>query len=128
MPKKILIADDEPDVLEVIQFRLSKRGYTVILAANGQEALESINRERPDLVILDFRMPLLDGFQVCQRLKEDENLKNIPVIILSASSDVLSEEKLLAAHADGALKKPFEPEELFRIVDKFLKSEGEPDA
>ncbi len=121
MPKKILVADDEPDVLNVIQFRLSKRGYQVILAANGQEALEKISQERPDLVFLDFRMPVLDGLEVCKRVKENESLKSIPVIILSASSDSLSKEKLLAVHADGGIRKPFEPEELFQAVERFLK-------
>ncbi len=121
MPKRILIADDEPDVLKVLQFRLSRRGYGVILAANGQEALEKVSQTNPDLVILDFRMPLLDGFEVCKRIKENESLKRIPVIILSASTDGISEEKLLAVHADGGIIKPFEPEDLFRTVERFLK-------
>ena len=121
MAKRILIADDEPDVLGVVQFRLSKKGYEVIVAADGQEALEKAIRMKPDLVLLDFRMPFLDGLQVCQRLKEDERLKSIPVIILSASSESISSEKLSAAHADGGIKKPFEPEELLQTVEQFLR-------
>ncbi len=120
MPKKILIVDDEPDILKVVQFRLSRRGYEVILATNGKEALEKIAQEKPDLVLLDVIMPVLDGLEVCKRLKEDESLKKIPVVMLTAQGTV-NEEKLLSTHADGWIKKPFDPEELFQAVERFLK-------
>jgi CheY-like chemotaxis protein len=120
MPKKILIVDDEPDILDVVQFRLSRKGYEVILAVNGREALEKINQQKPDLVFLDYRMPFLNGLEVCKRIKENESSKSTPVIILTASLAVVTDEELSQVHADGRLVKPFEPEELFRIIEKFI--------
>ncbi len=121
MTKKILVADDEPDVLRVIQLRLSKRGYEVILAADGQEAWEKINQEKPDLVLLDYLMPFLDGLEVCKRMKENEGLKRILAVIMTASLGAVTDQTLLLVHADGRLLKPFEPEELFQIIERFLK-------
>ncbi len=120
MPKKVLVADDEPDILQVIQYRLSKKGYEVILAANGQEALEKIYQHKPDLIFLDFQMPIVDGVELCRRIKADPVLKKIPVIILSASLYAVGDKELAQVNANGRIIKPFEPDELYRIVDKFL--------
>ncbi len=121
MAKRILIADDEPDVLDVVNFRLSGKGYETILAVNGQEAVEKCIQQKPDLVLMDYRMPILDGLEACKRIKENESVKNIPVIIMTASQGAVTDEGLSSIHADGRIIKPFEPAELFQMVEKFLK-------
>jgi CheY-like chemotaxis protein len=82
--KTILIVDDEPDVLKVLQARLKANGYQVLTAGGGQEGLKAAKRDRPDLLILDLMMPDMEGGEVAQRLLEDENTKSIPVIFLTA--------------------------------------------
>lgn len=120
MAKKILVVDDEPDVLKIVTFRLKKEGYEVITARDGQEALDLVNRERPDLVLLDLRLPVVDGYEVCKRLKTDEDLRQIPVILLTASSATKIAEKTKDFQAEDYLIKPFEPEELLDKVKKFI--------
>ncbi len=119
-PKKILVADDEPDVLKVIGFRLSSKGYEVILATNGQEALEKINEQKPDLILLDYRMPYLNGFEVCQHVRENKSLKNIPIIIITAGLSTLTNEDIALVCADAWISKPFDIEELFQTIEKLL--------
>jgi CheY-like chemotaxis protein len=121
MSKKILVADDEPDILRAIQFRLSKRGYEVVVATNGQEALDKIDQTKPDLVLLDFLMPVFSGLEVCKRLKENTSSKKIPIIIISASPDRMSGKQMLSFHIDGWIIKPFETEGLFQTVERFLQ-------
>ncbi|RKY41142.1 MAG: hypothetical protein DRP85_07075 [Candidatus Makaraimicrobium thalassicum] len=121
MAKKILVADDEIDILTVIAFRLESLGYEVLTAVNGKEALDSIQKQTPDLILLDLRMPVMDGYEVCRRLKSDEKLKHIPVILLTAS--VVSEmvQKTRELEADDYVIKPFIAEEL---AEKIRKSIG----
>lgn len=117
--KNILIVDDEPDILKVTVFRIKKAGYNVITAVDGQQGLETAKRETPDLIFLDFALPLMNGHEVCQRLKADEDLKKIPVILLTASVDKIKEHAENAG-ADDYLAKPFEPQDLLGKVEKFL--------
>ncbi|MCK9572499.1 MAG: response regulator [Candidatus Omnitrophica bacterium] len=119
MGKKILIVDDEPDLLRVACFRLEKSGYQVITAINGQQALELVNKEFPDLVLLDVRLPLLEGPDVCLRLKKDEKLKDIPVILFTASTQDIK-EKVKQCGAQGYLFKPFSADELLNKVKEFV--------
>jgi len=121
MAGKILVVDDEPDILKMVTFRLKKEGYEVITAKDGQEALDLINRERPDLVLLDLRLPVMDGYEVCKRLKTDKNLKQIPVVFLTASVTSSIAEKVKAFNADSYLIKPFDPVKLLETVKKFIK-------
>ena len=121
MAGKILVVDDEPDILKMVTFRLKKEGYEVIIAVDGQEALDLINKERPDLVLLDLRLPVIDGYGVCKTLKADRNLKQIPVVFLTASVTSSIAEKVKAFNADGYLIKPFDPVKLLEIVKKFIK-------
>jgi len=117
MPKKILIVDDEPDVLKVEAFRVKKLGFDVITAVNGEDGLNLIKQERPDLVILDLRMPKMDGSEVCTRVKADKDLTRVPVIMVTASSENIIDTVALC-HADDYLIKPFDPEELARKIKK----------
>ena len=88
MAKKILIVDDEPDILKIVTYRLGKAGYEIIAAADGQKGLDLIKEQKPDLVLLDLRLPVLDGDEVCKQVKADDKLKDIPVILLTATSSV----------------------------------------
>ena len=120
MGKTIVFADDEEDIVKFVKARLSKRGYTVLIAVNGQEALELIRQHQPDLVLLDKHMPLLDGTEVCKRMKDDEQLRAIPVILLTASSGSAAPEALQATQADDCIIKPFEAAELFEKIERLL--------
>ena len=121
MAKRILVVDDEPDILKMVKFRLEKEGYEVATAVDGQKALDSIKAERPDLVFLDLRLPVMDGYEVCTTLKADENLKQIPIIFLTASVVSNIAEKVKQFNADGYLIKPFDPIKLLETVKKFIK-------
>lgn len=117
--KTILIADDEPDVLKVLRFRLTKRGYNVLTAVNGKEALDLAREKRPDLLIVDYRMPVMDGEELCRKLKDDDELKRIPVIFITAAAESISDQQWNSIPADDYIIKPFEPEDLLEKVRRF---------
>lgn len=121
MPRRILVVDDEPDILRIVTFRLKKLGYEIITAVNGQEALDLIKEKRPDLILLDLRLPVIDGYEVCKRLKTDEEFKQIPIILLTASSAGKISERTSEFKADDYIIKPFESEELLEKVKKFIR-------
>jgi len=121
MSKVILLVDDEPDLMKVCFFRLKKAGYAVISAVNGQEALDVLKKNTPDIIFLDLNLPLIAGDEVCLRIKSDEQTKNIPVILFTASVEHIA-EKAKECRADDYLIKPFEPETLFEKVKKFTGS------
>lgn len=120
MAKKILIADDEQDVLELVTDILATEDYDVICAANGQEALEKIAQEKPDLILLDIRMPILSGIEVCQKVKEDAVLGKIPILFISANSKGMSPEIFESTKASGYIRKPFEASFLLQKVKELL--------
>lgn len=120
MAKRILIVDDEPDVLKVLSLRLQKTGYEVTGARDGQEALDAAHRVKPDLIILDIYLPKIDGDDVTRILKSEEAFKNTPMILISATTRSAS-ERAMECGADGCLNKPFEPEELMDMIAKNLK-------
>ena len=117
--KRILIVDDEPDILTVVVFRLKKAGYDVLTAIDGEQGLEMAGRERPSLILLDLQLPGIMGDEVCRRLKADESLKEIPVILLSASTTQIKEEARNMG-VDDYLSKPYEPQELLAKVKKYI--------
>ena len=118
--KKILIVDDEPDILKVVTFRVKKMEYEVVTATNGQEALDLIQKEEPDLILLDIELPVMNGYEVCQRVKTNEKLKHIPIIFLTASSASKIAEKAKEFNADDYLIKPFDSEELLKKIKNFI--------
>ncbi|MFH1847043.1 MAG: response regulator [Candidatus Omnitrophota bacterium] len=120
MAKKVLVVDDEKDILKIVSFRVSSMGHNVTTAVNGREALDLIYKEKFDLIMLDLRMPIIDGYEVCRTIKNDEKYKNIPVILLTASSIGKIEERTKDYKADGYLIKPFVWEELQEKVNEFL--------
>ncbi|MEA3489457.1 MAG: response regulator [Candidatus Omnitrophota bacterium] len=120
MKKKILIIDDEPDILKVMTFRLENLGYEVITAATGIEALDLIQKAAPDMIFLDLHMTGMDGPEIYKRLKSNERSKQIPLILLTADITASNSGRMNRLTADDVLLKPFEPEELLKKVRKFL--------
>jgi CheY-like chemotaxis protein len=119
MSKKILIVDDEPDLIKVTSPRLAKLGYKVLIAVSGTEAIDLIRLEPPDLILLDLRLPGIDGAEVCRRLKADPALRHIPVILFTASAESV-EEIFKGSGADDWLLKPFDSSDLIAKVRKFI--------
>lgn len=122
--RKILVVDDEPDLLKVTLLRLKKSGYEVYGCIDGREVLEIVRRVIPDLIILDVYLPILNGDDFAKILKKDIQLKHIPIILISASTKTL-DERARACEAEGYLSKPFEPEDLINMIEKALEQEGE---
>ena len=120
---KILVVDNEEDMVEIVTFRLQRAGHSVINAAGGKEAIEKAASEKPDLVLLDLRLPDIQGDEVCKRLKNGEKTKGIPVILLSASNLGSMIEIQKACGAEAVISKPFHEDEFLKTVDKILKKE-----
>lgn len=126
---KILVVDDDPDDLKMISMILQPEGYEVVTAENGREALEKVESEDPDLIILDVMMPELDGFAACAKLKSSPESKGIPVILLTAVAKRIQDTKypldgVLRAEAEEYLEKPTKPEDLLEVVGRMLRSFG----
>lgn len=120
MAKKIVLAEDEPQIARLIEFKLKKEGYEVTWKENGEEALEAIKAEKPDLVLLDVMMPVMGGYEVLRRLKEDENLKSIPVVMLTSRAQERDVVKGIDLGAEDYITKPFHPAELLARVKGIL--------
>ena len=116
----VLVADDEEDIRELIVFRLENSGYTVIEAHDGAEALELARNEQPDLAVLDVMMPKMDGYELTQRLREDEATSRMPIILLTARTQEADVQHGFDAGADDYIRKPFSPEELRSRVQAIL--------
>ncbi|MCM8778278.1 MAG: response regulator [Candidatus Omnitrophica bacterium] len=123
--KKLLVIDDEQDVLRLLKFRLEKAGYTVITALDGIKGLELAVREKPDLIILDIMMPGGDGYSLCERLKNISATSTIPVIFLSAKTDPKDITKGYETGAVYYITKPYDPEFLLEAVKKTLEGSQE---
>ena len=120
MAKKILIVDDEPDILRAAKIRLISFGYEVTTASDGNDIVNLVQRDAPDLILLDLRLPRMDGDKICVILKTDDKFKHIPVIIFTASSDPTTSKKVKDSGATGYLIKPFDTAELLKTIKKFL--------
>jgi DNA-binding response OmpR family regulator len=121
MSKKILVADDEPDVLFMTAFSLrTVGGFEVIEARNGLEAVEKAQQDRPDLIVLDIKMPRMNGYDACRRLKEIAGLEAVPIIFLSAKGQRQEIEEGMSLGAADYILKPFAPEELISKVRSVL--------
>lgn len=121
MSKKILLADDEDDIKIILKMFLETRGYDVVTAFDGLDAVDQAKSQKPDAILLDVMMPLIDGFEVCKKLKADPDTASIPVIMLSAASHSESVQKGMSAGAVDYLVKPFEPEHLETLLTKVLQ-------
>jgi DNA-binding response OmpR family regulator len=121
MAKKILIADDEPNIVISLEFLLKREGYDVVVAHNGAEALEQVRVERPDLAILDVMMPARNGFEVCQDLRQDPEFRDLRIMMLTAKGRDTEVSKGLALGADVYMTKPFSTRELLAKVKALLE-------
>jgi len=119
--KKILIADDEPDILEILEYNLTAEGYTVFKAKDGDEALIQARQQQPDLIILDVMMPRKTGMEVCQILRSQPNFSNTLIIMLTALSDESSHVKGLEMGADDYVNKPISPKVLISRVNALFR-------
>lgn len=121
MKQRILVVDDEPDVLELVEYNLSGAGYSVITAADGAEAMAKIRTHQPDLVILDVMMPEMDGTEVCKVLRRDPATADIPIILLTARAGEIDRVLGFELGADDYVTKPFSPRELVLRVKSLLR-------
>jgi len=121
MGKTILVVDDEPDIVEIIQYNLEKSDFEVVVAEDGPGALEKAREEAPDLIVLDLMLPGLEGTDVCRLLKQDERTRSIPILMLTAKSEEMDRIIGLELGADDYVTKPFSPREIVLRVRNILR-------
>lgn len=121
MPHKILLVDDEPDILEFMEYNLRKEDFTVFKANNGKEALEMAQRELPDLIILDIMMPEMDGIEACRHIREHPSLKNVMIAFLTARNEDYSQIAGFDVGADDYITKPIKPRVLISRINALLR-------
>ncbi|HEY5310129.1 MAG TPA: response regulator [Casimicrobiaceae bacterium] len=120
MGKKILIADDEPNIVVSLEFLMKQKGYTVRVATNGEDALRAVGEFAPDLILLDVMMPQLSGYDVCQKVRENPAWAGIRIIMLSAKGRDVEVNKGMAVGADAYVTKPFSTKDLIAQVAQML--------
>lgn len=123
--KKVVCVEDEPEIIDLIKLILGRKGFDLTGATGGLEGLEAIRRIKPDLVLLDLMMPDMDGWEVYQQMKADSELKNIPVIVVTAKAQSI--DKILGLHiakVDDYVTKPFGPQELLQSVERVLQTKA----
>jgi DNA-binding response OmpR family regulator len=118
--KKILVVEDEPDIAEGLKARLELEGFEVVLAEDGKIGVEKTRSEKPNLVIMDVMLPLVNGYEACKLIKQNKDTKNIPVLFLTALPRVDDAEAAFQAGGDDFLNKPFTDERLLRKIHKFF--------
>ena len=119
--KKILVVDDEIDVVGVVEMLLELEAYKVLKAYDGKEALEAVEKEIPDLVILDIMMPEIDGVEVCRRFRANEKLNNVPIVMFSAKISAYDKKESFEAGADGFISKPFNARGFISGIKTYLE-------
>ena len=120
MANKVLVADDEIHIIHVVAIKLRNNGYEVIAANNGAEAYDLACREKPDIVVTDYQMPLMTGIELITKLRGDERTKDIPVILLTARSFAVTQEQQESLGVSSCLSKPFSPKELLKTIQDIL--------
>ena len=124
MPKRVLLCDDEIHILRAAEFKLSRAGYDVRIAGDGEEAWQAVQQQKPDILITDYQMPRLDGFELVQRLRENPETEDLPVLMLTAKGFELSHDELAERwNVIAVIAKPFSPRELLQSVNKILEVE-----
>jgi len=122
--KKILLVDDEPDIVEFLKYNLEQQNFEVIVGHNGEEALLKLV-EKPDLIVLDIMMPKLDGFETCKRIREKKEFENVPIVFLTAKAGEIDEIKGLELGASDYIQKPISPNKLIaRVKSNLRKAES----
>jgi CheY-like chemotaxis protein len=118
--KKVLVVDDEKFVRELIKIKLGRCGLLVLEAANGLEAVEMAQTQRPDMILLDVMMPKMNGFEACEKLKSNPNTARIPIVMLTARGEQANHEKGISLGATDYMSKPFSPQKLAELVIEIL--------
>jgi len=118
--KRILVVDDEEDIVALVRIRLEAEGYEVLVASDGQQALDTAKKEMPNLIILDLMLPKIDGYKVCRMLKFDERYKKIPIILFTARSQSSDKDLGMEVGADAYLTKPFDSKVLLDSIKRLL--------
>ena len=118
--KKVLVVDDEIHIVHVVAIKLRNNGYEVVTAGDGAEAYELACAEKPDIVVTDYQMPVMTGVEFVEKLRENEQTKNIPVIMLTARSFAIEDETKQQLNISQCLSKPFSPKELLRDIEDIL--------
>ncbi len=126
MPKRILLADDEADIVTIVSMRLKANGYEVISANDGETALKLAKQESPDLLILDLMMPKLDGFKVCRLLKFDRRYKAIPIMMLTARAQPEDLKLATECGADAYMTKPLDAQGFLKKIAELLAAQEKP--
>ncbi len=121
MSHRILIVDDEPDILELLEYNLRQAGYTVVTASDGASAFAEVERQRPELILLDLMLPDVSGTEVCRRLKKDASTESIPIMMITARSEEIDRVVGFELGADDYITKPFSPRELVLRVQAVLR-------
>jgi DNA-binding response OmpR family regulator len=124
MSKKILIVDDEPGIIVALQFLMEQNGYATMVAFSGEEAMEAVAKHHPDLILLDIMLPVVDGFEVCQRIRENPAWKDIRIVLVTALGSDLNVTKGLDLGADAYVTKPFSNADLVAKVKELLECHG----
>ena len=120
MSKKVLIVDDEPSIIVALQFLMEQNGYETLVAFSGEEAMETIARQHSDLILLDIMLPVVDGFEVCQRVRENSEWKDIRIVLVTALGSEANAAKGLALGADAYITKPFANADLVAKVKELI--------
>lgn len=125
MAYRILVVDDEPPIVRLMEFVLARQGHEMLVAVNGREALDQVRAHRPDLVLLDIMMPQVDGYEVAQTLRADPDFADLPIIMLSAKAQEEDIRKGLDVGVNEYITKPFSPEHLVHVVADYLQRSRE---
>lgn len=124
--KKVLLVDDDPDFIEAVKVIVENGGYDVRVAYDGKEGLEAVAEERPDIIVLDVMMPVMNGHEACAKLKSDEETADIPIILLTAVADrvttsTYTHRDMLESEADDYIPKPVEPKDLLELIENWSR-------
>ena len=124
LKQSILVVDDYDEFRQLLRIRLEERGYLVLEAADGQEAVEVAERELPDLILMDFNLPILDGFIATQYIRQLDTLRNVPIVGVTAHGKEYSKKVALTAGCNDYLEKPLDFEELFLVINRWLSKQS----
>ncbi len=120
MESRIMVVDDDPDIVDLVSDILAPRGHEMVRAQTGEEALEKLEKEKIDLIIMDIMMPVMDGINACERIKRNPETSHIPIVMLTVKQDLESKIEAIGVEVDEYLTKPFDADILVELVKRYL--------